>query len=148
MRKTLIIFQCAILRIVMSFPGLWCFLHNFFNSHFLCTVVGFIWDEQGRVLLLEHKYRPDPLALPAGFIKKGETPFETLKREIKEETNFEITPIRILNVNSTKTRPHLEFLVEADLIKSMFIPSKEVSYYCWIEKSELQDHSCSVLTLL
>lgn len=123
----------------MSISGLWWFLLHFGNRHFMCSVVGIIRDDQNRILLLEHKYRPDPLALLAGFIKKGETPFDAIKREVKEETNFDISPIQLLNVISKKNRSHLEFIVETKFISGHFIPSNEVGNYSRVNPEEVSE---------
>lgn len=143
MRKVIDNFRNSVLRNIMSITGLWWFLLHFINRHFICCVIGIIRYDQNCILHLGHKYRPDSLSLPAGWLKKGETPFEALKREVKEETNFEIAPIRILNVNSIKSRSHLEFIIEANFINSMFSPSMEVASYCWISKSAFKNHSFS-----
>ena len=56
------------------------------------TVDAVIEDGSGNIVLIKRKYPPykDYHALPGGFIEKGETPEQTLKREVKEETNLEI----------------------------------------------------------
>jgi len=112
-------------------------LQKFFNRTFLCSVIGIIRDDQNRILLLSHPYRPDPLALPSGFIKKGETPLDALKREVKEETNFDIMPISLVKVISSNSRLHLEFIVEAKYTGGIFIPSKEVYFYHWSDEKEI-----------
>jgi 8-oxo-dGTP diphosphatase len=91
-------------------------------------------------LLLNHLYRPDPLALPSGFIKKGETPLDALRREVKEETNFNIIPVRIVKVISSNSRSHLEFIVEAKYTDGIFTPSKEVDFYQWSDEKEITNY--------
>ena len=45
--------------------------------------MGLIEDPDGRLLLLEHRFRvPLPWGLPGGFIKRGEEPAEALAREL------------------------------------------------------------------
>lgn len=62
------------------------------------SVVLIIHDESGDRLLLNYEFR---LALggwvynfPAGLIEPGETPEESARRELKEETGLELTAIR------------------------------------------------------
>lgn len=139
MNKVIDNFRNSILRSIMSIPRLWWFLLHFVNSHFMCSVVGIVRDDQNRILLLQHSYRADPLALPAGWLKKGESPFEALKREVKEETNFEIITQHILNVISSKKQSHLEFIISASYLSGTFIPSKEVDSYSWVDESSIKD---------
>lgn len=65
----------------------------FTNDHFLVGVVGLIRDQQGRVLLLEHRFRtPWRWGLPGGFINRGETFSAGLARELDEELGLAIAP--------------------------------------------------------
>ncbi|HOI31071.1 MAG TPA: NUDIX hydrolase [Melioribacteraceae bacterium] len=126
-----------LLRLLFKYPSFLFFIQNIFNRHFLCTVVGIIRDDQGRILLLDHRYRNEPSALPAGFMKKGESPFDSIVRELKEETNFDIIPQRIINVNSSANRSALEFIISAFYKSGEFIPNKEIGNYSWVDESEI-----------
>ncbi|MHB8338429.1 MAG: NUDIX hydrolase [Ignavibacteriaceae bacterium] len=126
-----------IVRLIMLFPSSWWFVLNFFNNHFMCSVIGIVRDENNKILLFDHKYRPDPIAYPAGWLKKGEDPLTAIAREIKEETNFIVEPIRILSVGSSKKNAHLEFVVEAKFVGGEFRASDEIKDYSWVEASAL-----------
>lgn len=61
------------------------------QASFLCGVVGLVTDGEGRVLLLEHRFRvPHAWGLPGGFLKRGERPELGLVRELREETGIGI----------------------------------------------------------
>jgi 8-oxo-dGTP diphosphatase len=61
------------------------------NPRFLVGVVGLIHDGDGRVLLLEHRFRPPyPWGLPGGFIGRGEVFEDALRRELREELALEV----------------------------------------------------------
>src|SRR6266508_3158068 len=53
--------------------------------------VAAVFDQAGRVLLVEHVFRTDhPWGLPGGWISRGEAPSEAVVREIREELGMEI----------------------------------------------------------
>lgn len=51
---------------------------------------------EGRVLLVRHWYAPGVMMLPGGGIKRGESAEAAARREIKEETGFEIDTLELL----------------------------------------------------
>ncbi|MBR4860468.1 MAG: NUDIX domain-containing protein [Alphaproteobacteria bacterium] len=55
----------------------------------------------GQVLLLpiNGKY-----AIPGGSIEMGENHIDALKREVKEETGFDVEPVRLINVHTSLYR--------------------------------------------
>ena len=75
---------------------LW-FLHCKLN---VC-VSGVVFNEQGEVLLLRHRYwKKGSWGLPSGFAVRREEVSETLIREVKEETNLDIKVTRFLRFDS------------------------------------------------
>ena len=61
------------------------------QRRFTVTAGGLIIDDSGRILLLEHVFRPDRgWGLPGGFLGKGEQPEEALRRELREEIALEL----------------------------------------------------------
>jgi ADP-ribose pyrophosphatase YjhB (NUDIX family) len=59
-----------------------------------------------KVLMVRRKKDPfkGSLALPGGFVNKGETVEDAVRREAKEETGLEVEPIEILGVYSEPRR--------------------------------------------
>lgn len=55
---------------------------------------------EGRVLLARHTYGPGKgrLIIPGGYIEKGETPMEAVKREYLEEAGVTIEPKELIGV--------------------------------------------------
>ncbi|MEI6379210.1 MAG: WecB/TagA/CpsF family glycosyltransferase [Candidatus Falkowbacteria bacterium] len=83
-----------VLRAVIVFP-LHFIIRDFINKYFYRpNVVGFIYDRQGRVLLLNSNKEPrDFWKLPQGGIEAGESPQQAVLREMSEElgvTNFKL----------------------------------------------------------
>jgi ADP-ribose pyrophosphatase YjhB (NUDIX family) len=53
--------------------------------------VGAVFDDEGRVLLVEHMFRTDfPWGLPGGWIERREDPRCAVSREIEEELGFSV----------------------------------------------------------
>lgn len=59
--------------------------------------VGAIFNDEGRVLLVEHVFRADfAWGLPGGWVNQGENPALTVQREIAEELNLAVEVKRLL----------------------------------------------------
>ncbi len=74
-------------------------------------VVGVVLDASGeRVLLVEHIFHPrHPWGLPGGWMSRGETPVQTVEREIQEETGLQVHAVRPLCIEVTPAmRRHLD----------------------------------------
>ena len=57
-----------------------------------------IRDEQGRILLVDPRYKPD-WDLPGGMSEANEPPATTARREVKEELNLDLQPGRLLCID-------------------------------------------------
>ncbi len=60
------------------------------------TVGALILNNEGKILLVKTYKWKDKYIIPGGHIELGETMEEALKREIKEETNLDITDLNFL----------------------------------------------------
>lgn len=64
------------------------------NHHFLLGVVGLVINDEGHVLVLEHRFRtPYRWGLPGGFIDYGESLAAGLRRELMEEVGLAIEAV-------------------------------------------------------
>src|ERR1051325_1766443 len=68
---------------------------------FTVTVAAMLFDDNRRILLLEHVFRADRgWGVPGGFISKGEQPEQALRRELREEISVEIDDVKLLFTRS------------------------------------------------
>ncbi len=67
------------------------------QRRFTVTAGAMVFDDEGRILLLEHVFRPDSRwGIPGGFLGKGEQPDAALRRELVEEVALEVTDLQFL----------------------------------------------------
>lgn len=68
------------------------------------TVDAIIEMPDGGIVLVERKYVPEGWAIPGGFVDRGESLLEAVKREALEETRLEIEVLELLHVYSRPWR--------------------------------------------
>ena len=71
-------------------------IEEYFVVELPTTVCAVAITEEGKVLMVKqyrHPIEETILEIPGGFIDKGETPEEAVKRELKEETGFEFSSV-------------------------------------------------------
>lgn len=96
-------------------------------AHFRCGVVGLIQNERDEYLLFRHTYRNKyPWGLPTGFMEHGEQPQDALRREICEESGFEVELKPVWAVY-TDSRSILNVVFRGRSGGDRFTPSAEIS---------------------
>lgn len=78
----------------------WYFLW-FMHNKFIVGVSGVIFDEQGRILLLRHRFWMQATwGLPGGYANKSERLEDTISREVLEETGYIVQATTLLRIVS------------------------------------------------
>ncbi|NJC94945.1 MAG: NUDIX hydrolase [Anaerolineae bacterium] len=118
-----------LVRVWREFPiGLQVFIARVIRPRFRVAIAAFIFDEQDRLLLCEHTYRKShPWGLPAGGLEYGEDPEDGVKREVKEETGFEVQVDKLLYADSAKEFRHISLIYLCRVLSGSFEPNLEIS---------------------
>jgi 8-oxo-dGTP diphosphatase len=108
------------------------------QGRFTVTVAAMIFDEEGRILLLDHVFRSDGgWGVPGGFMKKDEQPETALRREVKEEIGIEVEAVELLFVRSLRKPRQLEIYFRARAIGHPEPCSFEIKSAAWFAIEDL-----------
>jgi ADP-ribose pyrophosphatase YjhB (NUDIX family) len=110
------------------------------QRRFTVTAGAFVFDDDGRILLLEHEFRPDSRwGIPGGFLNKQEQPEEALRRELREEVSLEVDDVQFLFAR-TLARPRQVEIHFACTTKGNPTPSSfEIRKAGWFDPDNLPD---------
>jgi len=81
------------------------------HPRFTVTAGAVVFNQNGEVLLLKHRFRPGSgWGLPGGFIEKAEQPIDALRRELREEIGLEVEDVELFAVRSFAKPQQVEVL--------------------------------------
>lgn len=110
------------------------------------SVVAIIQDNQGRVLMI-HKTDNDKWALPGGGHEIGESIAESVVREVKEETGYDVevetltgtytNPKHVMAYDDGEVRQQFSLAFKARLSGGSARTSSESSEVCWLTPDEI-----------
>jgi ADP-ribose pyrophosphatase YjhB (NUDIX family) len=108
------------------------------QARFTVTVAAMLFDDEGRILLLEHVFRADRgWGVPGGFINAGEQPEEALRRELREEASIEIEDVRFLFTRTLDKLKQVELYFRARVIGNPVPSSFEIKQAQWFPLTNL-----------
>lgn len=110
------------------------------NVKFTVTAAGIIRNNDGKVLLLEHRFRPGSgWGIPGGFLESGEQPEQALRRELREEINLELDDVRLFTVRTFKRQNQIEVVFVAVAVGEPNEGNVEVDQAVWFSVNSLPD---------
>ena len=110
------------------------------QRRFTVTAGAFIFDDRGRILLLEHVFRPDSnWGIPGGFLGAGEQPEAALRRELHEEAGLELADVELFFARTLRRPRQLEIYFRARAINSPRARSFEIKRAGWFALDELPE---------
>lgn len=107
-------------------------------AHFRFTVSAgaVVFREDGRVLLLDHRFRPGSgWGVPGGFIERNESPETAVRRELKEETGLDLTDVQILLARTVDT--HMEIIFVARGSGTPVVSDWEIASADWFDPAAM-----------
>ena len=97
-----------------------------------------IFNEAGLLLCVRMNYASHNWTTPGGRVNAGESPLDALKREVLEETGYQVEPKDLIGVYAKPFEDDIVLSFEA-LVVSRFAwePNEEISEVKWFHPSEL-----------
>jgi 8-oxo-dGTP diphosphatase len=115
-------------------------LMRFGHRRFTATAGALIFDDNGRILLLDHVFRPESgWGIPGGFLKRGEQPEAGLRRELLEEVGLELDSVELFLTRSLYRPRQIEIYFRAKAIGTPKPRSFEIKRAEWFPLDALPE---------
>jgi 8-oxo-dGTP diphosphatase len=123
-----------------------------FQARYSLGVVGVLFNDEGKVLLVEHVFHPAiPWGLPGGWVDGKEGPQTALQRELMEELSLEVEVGPVL-LTHTPIPQHVDLAFLCKAHGEVGVLSYELLRYQWLDPEDLPDihsfHRQSILRAL
>ncbi|MCM3901422.1 MAG: NUDIX domain-containing protein [Pyrinomonadaceae bacterium] len=110
------------------------------HARFTVTAAAIVVDEQRRVLILRHRFRPGTgWGLPGGFIEAGEQPDEGVRRELREEVGLELAGVEVVATRAFKKPKQIEIVFRCRPKGDALPQSIEIRRASWFSIDSLPD---------
>jgi 8-oxo-dGTP pyrophosphatase MutT (NUDIX family) len=112
---------------------------RFFPPWMTAGTIGALYNDDGQFLIVEHVFHPKfPWGFPGGWMNRGESPAETIIREVREETGLHIQVERPLLISSTSYLPnHLDIAFLCHTPGGEIRLSGELLDYRWVAPQDM-----------
>lgn len=102
------------------------------EARFTATAGAVVTDDAGRVLLLQHPYRPGSgWGIPGGFVHSGEQPEAAIRRELREEIGLEVERLELAFVRALERYNQIEMIFRCRPLGNVQPQSREIHRAEW-----------------
>ena len=110
------------------------------EPHFTVAMAAVVRDEEGRILLLEHVFRPGSgWGLPGGFLAKRERLEDGIRRELREEVGLELDGLELAFARALVFTNQVEIVYRATARGEPRPRGLEISGFAWFAPDALPD---------
>ena len=110
------------------------------QTRFTVTAGALIFNSEGKVLLLKHRFRAGSgWGIPGGFLEVGEQPEEAMRRELREEIGLEVEQVEIFTSRAFRKPRQVEILFRCHADADVKPLTIEVERAEWFSVQKLPD---------
>lgn len=107
-------------------------------TNFTVSAAAIVTNDDGKVLLLNHHFRPTSgWGVPGGFVNSHEQPEAAVRRELKEEANIDLADVRVHRVRTFGRHIEIAFLAKG--IGEAKVSSREIIELGWFSLDEMPE---------
>ena len=114
--------------------------YEYMKTKYSIGVFAAIFDESNRILCVKRNYADKKWTTPGGAMDSGETPFEALVREVREETGYIVNPESMEHISTyvSTYKDDVVFSIRAKIIdRQQWFPNDEISEVGFFSQNQL-----------
>jgi ADP-ribose pyrophosphatase YjhB (NUDIX family) len=113
---------------------------RFTQPRFQVTAGAVVLNDEGRVLLLKHVFRPGSgWGIPGGFLEPGEQPEDAVRRELREETGLELESAEMVFLRAHKRPARVEIIYRCRANGKLSLRGYEIKSGDWFPPNQLPE---------
>ena len=110
------------------------------QARFTVTAGAVVVNDEGRVLLVKHVFRPGSgWGIPGGFINRGEQAEDAVRRELREEIGLELDRVELAFVRTVEQVGQVEIIFRGQTSGTPRPRNIEIHRVAWFELDQLPD---------